>query len=203
MGGLGSGNGWQTASKGTCEMSHRVDLRYLSRHNMLRPGYAGSLNWWIGGERSGGIQIRAHVHSLQLDYRFRPYGETDWQVVSEHVWYGFTEQNFGGSRRWFLCPGCHGRCLVLYGGHYFRCRQCKNLVYQSQREDIYDRASRRARKIRAILGEPNGSFDDPLPPRPKGMHWKTYAAFCHECECLEQTVAEKMTWHMERLFGVA
>lgn len=201
MGGLGSGNRWQMASKGTCEMSNRVDLRYLSKHNILRPGYSGSLTWRIGDEPSGGIQIRAHTHSLQLVYRFRPYGQDDWQEVNEHIRYGFTEQNFGGHRRWFLCPRCHGRCLVLYGGNYFRCRKCKNLSYQSQREDGYDRANRRARKIRAILGEPDGILDDPLPPKPKGMHWKTYDALCRECERLDGIVSDQMILHLERLVG--
>ena len=52
----------------------------------------------------------------------------------------FTRCTFGGLRRWFRCPGLHGgnpcrrRVRVLYvppGSHFWACRQCYSLTYDS------------------------------------------------------------------------
>ena len=42
--------------------------------------------------------------------------------------------NYGGSRPWFLCPGCDRRAAILYveGGRLL-CRPCLGLSYPSQR----------------------------------------------------------------------
>ena len=87
---------------------------------------------------------------------------------------------FGGARPYFVCPGivngiaCGRRVVKLYGaGAYFLCRHCYRLAYASQREDSYDRASRRANNIRMRLGGEPGTAA-PFPDRPKGMHYKTY-----------------------------
>jgi hypothetical protein len=42
---------------------------------------------------------------------------------------------------------------VVYGGRYFRCRLCRGLRYQSQREPDYDRAIEQANRIRERLGD--------------------------------------------------
>jgi hypothetical protein len=40
--------------------------------------------------------------------------------------------------------------------------KCQNLAYASQNQDVRDRASAKARKIRQRLGD-DGCFDDPFP----------------------------------------
>jgi hypothetical protein len=87
---------------------------------------------------------------------------------------------FGGARPYFVCPGiaggiaCCRRVAKLYaGGRYFLCRHCYQLAYASQREDRYDRASRRANNIRRRLGGEPGTASA-FPARPKGMHRQTY-----------------------------
>jgi hypothetical protein len=61
----------------------------------------------------------------------------------------------------------------LYGAStHFLCRHCYWLAYASQREDRYDRALRRANKIRRRFGEESGTAS--FPARPKGMHRQTY-----------------------------
>jgi hypothetical protein len=65
----------------------------------------------------------------------------------------------------------------LYSGNIFACRHCYRLAYPSQREALYDRAARRADKIRDRLGwEPGILNGEGL--KPKGMHWKTFGRLC-------------------------
>jgi hypothetical protein len=68
---------------------------------------------------------------------------------------------------------------ILYGGGIFACRHCYQLAYASAREDIGNRAARRADKLRVRLGwEPgilnlNGG-------KPKWMRWLTFERLAAE-----------------------
>ena len=172
MGGCGSGNRWRSSSS-TCEAYKRIDLRYLKEKNWLSPGQRHSLSWSHGDEPSGTINYWAYATHLKLEYKSRNESDNEWQEVAQHVPFDFTPLNFGGHRQWFRCPRCHRRCLVLYGGARFYCRKCYRLKYQSQAEDSAQRAITRAQATRKRLGGFEG-IDDPFPPKPKGMHWKTY-----------------------------
>lgn len=196
MGGVGSGNRLRFGGRGTCESSHRVDIRYMREKGLLRPGTQGTLSWSRGGEQTGWIRYRCYEHSLELIYRARQAGG-EWQDVDEHVTLERVPQPFGGGRQYFRCRACQRRCLVLYGGTRFRCRKCSNLAYASQIEDGTDRACSKARAIRKRLGC-EGSFDDPFPPKPKGMHWKTYHRLERECEFLEERVAAEIAQLLAR-----
>jgi hypothetical protein len=55
----------------------------------------------------------------------------------------------------------------------YRCRKCYQLKYESQYEQIFGSATNQRHKLRKRLGQV-GSLEDPFPPKPKGMHWKTY-----------------------------
>jgi hypothetical protein len=171
MGGLGSGNRWQIG-RDTCESYTRIELSNLRKRKLLRPGYYGSLSWSFGGRPSGDIRFRMHESSIELIYKFRKAGG-DWEDVQEHVPFSFTEQHLGGHRRWFMCLSCRRKCAVLYGGTHYRCRKCWNLAYTSQHEQPYQRAVSKAQKLRQRLGG-SASLDEPFPPKPKGMHWRTY-----------------------------
>jgi hypothetical protein len=62
-----------------------------------------------------------------------------------------TRPPFGGLRWWFVCPHLNRRVRKLYlplGGRHFWSRHAYELAYASQRETKYDRALRRARKLR-------------------------------------------------------
>jgi len=70
-----------------------------------------------------------------------------------------------------LLADAAGESLFLWGGAIFACRQCHNLAYESQNETSRSRALTKVQAIRLKLGgEPAGDF----PPKPKGIHWRTY-----------------------------
>ena len=139
--------------------------------------WAGSWQWTRDGERVASITARAEEGRLVLSYNYRRHGD-EWQSVEEPVPIVRVPCPFGGSRPYFLCPGvvngvtCGRRAAKLHGlGRYFLCRHCYRLAYGSQSEGGWDRALRRANKIRQRLGgDPGMAFPD----RPKGMWRRTY-----------------------------
>ena len=86
----------------------------------------------------------------------------------------------GGFSPWFVCPGevdgvpCDRRAAKLYlKGRYCFCRRCHDLAYSSQREAFSTAPIDRAHGIRRRLGA-SADTTQPFPPKPKGMHRKTY-----------------------------
>jgi hypothetical protein len=172
LGGLSSGSWYRLSKKTTVEECHSLDVRYLHRNGLLKPGYSFSLRWSRAGRETGSIGGVAFRDQVVLLYRHRRGLSREWEVVPLE----WTPCNFGGERPWFNCPGsgCGRRVAVLYGpGRYFLCRHCYDLRYESQREDESHRAMRRAQKIRERLGG-SANMMEPFPEKPKGMHWKTY-----------------------------
>lgn len=94
-----------------------------------------------------------------------------------------TPCNFGGERRWFLCPICKKRRAILRSG--LRCNKCSGGRYRSELQAPVDRLSAKARRLRRRLGqqEPNPTF--PIPPKPHRMRWHTYVRIRDEINQLE------------------
>jgi hypothetical protein len=59
------------------------------------------------------------------------------------------------------------------------CRHCTKLAYASQFESSWQRALRRASKLKQRLGIDVG-IAEPLPEKPKGMWVRTYACLLDE-----------------------
>ncbi len=177
MGGAGSGRHIQGFSRATVESYLALDVRRLHRDGRLRPRQSATSSWrWVGsGKPAGSIAHHAIGHggrakALVLVYEVTRRGNSE--SVKQGVWLDWTPCNYGGSRPWFLCPRCNRRVAVLYGGARFYCRHCHGLAYTSTRESSSDRGIRKARKIHERLG---GTGDLRFfPPKPKGMHWRTY-----------------------------
>jgi hypothetical protein len=180
MGGVGSGNWYRFDKKITTGKCHGVDVRYLHREGLLKPGHRFSLRWSRAGRETGSIggmvSGEGQPERITLLYRHRSGPGDEWEDVQEPVTLNWTVCNFGGERPWFLCPGagCGRRVDILYGpGKYFLCRHCYELVYESQRENGMTRALRRAHGIREMLGG-SANMMESFPEKPKGMHWRTY-----------------------------
>jgi len=173
MGGFGSGQYYRSSGRVTTEETKRIDIRYLKKQNMLRPNTKGSLSWSCGGEPTGNINYTMYENTMILNFRWQHYWDDDWQSVGQTIWFDRTHCNYGGSRKWFLCPHCSKRVAILYGADVrFLCRHCYRLPYASQGESYLDRMERKANKISLKL-DPDG-LDGDYYYKPKGMHWKTF-----------------------------
>ena len=191
MGGPGSGNWWRWDKRDTTDEHRSIDVRQWARDGWLAPGRHFWSLWKRGEQVTGSIGVTvagrpgAEAEHLVLDYRCRV-GVGEWEDVRQTVWLEWTACHYGGRRPWFCCPSCGRRVALLYGaGVYFACRRCYRLVYESQRERPMDTHRRRAQRIRARLGgEP--VVDTPFPPKPRGMHWRTYLRLWRACMAAER-----------------
>ena len=178
MGGLGSGRP-SGSGRDTVEACRSLDVNRLHREGCLRAGWAGSWQWTRDGEQVVSISLRTEFDRLHLTYRMRT-GGGDWEDVVEAVHIVRLACRFRGSRPYFICPAvvngvaCGRRVAKLHlSGRYFLCRHCYRLGHASQSEDAWDRALRRANKIRQRLGGEPG-MASPFPSKPKGMWRRTY-----------------------------
>jgi hypothetical protein len=178
MGGFGSGRP-SGSGRGKVEHCRSIDVNRLHKAGCLRPGWWGGWQWTRDGEKVASITLRAEADRLHLSYRVR-IGGGEWEDVEETVRIVRVPCRFGGSRAYFICPGvvngiaCGRRATKLHGpGRYFLCRHCYRLAHTSQSESGWDRAVRRAAKIRQRLdGDPDTAA--PFPEKPKGMWRRTY-----------------------------
>jgi hypothetical protein len=165
MGAPGSGQGCRpsrSSGKLTVDACQSIDVRDWSRQGLLNPH--------VSLFSDGGLYLTRRQDRLDLSYH--DHGE----LRRDFIRLTSTPCPYGGRRLWFLCPtmACRRRVAKLYlRDGSFRCRGCHRLAYASQREARCYQAMNRAHKIQQRLGGPPG-FAYPFPPKPKGMHWRTY-----------------------------
>ncbi|MDG1372118.1 MAG: hypothetical protein P8Q48_18095 [Paracoccaceae bacterium] len=199
MGGIGSGRRWQFGADTT--VGYRsIDIRWLKREGLLTFPQSRSITWSRNGEVTGSINIRPEIGRIFLNYRHLEHGG-EWQAEDYPVYLDKTPCNMGGERQWFRCParGCGRRVAILYGGSIFACRHCHRLAYPSQREDAGDRATRRADRIRDILGWPGGILEGGGWGKPKGMHWRTYKRHCERHDAFSARALAGMADYLKLL----
>jgi len=174
MGGIGSGRRWYYDAAETTDDYLALDIRRWKRDGLLTPGRWLGWQWSRNGSQIAAIRARVETDRVVLVYRHKT-GGADWKDEEYPVYLEWTPCHLGGTRPWFLCPasGCGRRVAILYGGGIFACRHCHELGYPSQREPDYERAARRADKIRDRLGWEPGILNG-AGLKPKGMHWRTY-----------------------------
>jgi hypothetical protein len=174
MGGPGSGRRWRLGSNSTTDDYRAMDVRYLARNRMLEPGYWRDLYWKRNGKSVASVRLRAGPGRVVLIYRHRSAGE-NWTDEQCSIRIERTPCSIGGSRPWFICPaaGCGKRVAILYGGGVFACRHCYRLAYASAREPAFERAARRADRLRERLGWEPGVLNGEG-GKPKWMRWRTF-----------------------------
>ena len=190
MGGFGSG---RHGGKRTTGDMWALDIRKVQRAGRLAPGQSFNWQWSRNREPMANINILTDTDRVTLDYRTRDRGG-EWQSMNYPVQLSWTSCNFGGQRAWWHCPavGCGRRVAVLYGGKVYACRHCHKLAYQSQREQLHDRAGSKANKLRDRLNWEAGILNG-NGIKPKGMHWATFERLEAQHDALvNQTMAGMM-----------
>jgi hypothetical protein len=180
-------------------------VNWLHKVGCLRAGWSAGLQWTSGGEELTSIKLRAEADRLLLSYRICI--DEAWADVEQIVRIVRASCRFGGERPYFICPGvvnggaCGRRVAKLYRpGRYFLCRHCYRLCHASQSEDPWDRALRRANKIRQHLGGDPG-MAAPFPPKPKGMWRRTYDRLSEQVFEAEMLADQAFAIRAERLLA--
>jgi hypothetical protein len=132
------------------------------------------------------VQVRASRFWMQLHFSQR---RPDGSQRTQDVRVSWTHCRFGGYRPWLHCL-CGRRVGRLYdSGICFGCRDCFDLIYESQRKSTKGRRHFQACKRRMLLGG-EALLSAPFPPRPKGMRSKTYLGQRRRIEKLEVGLQE-------------
>jgi hypothetical protein len=164
-----------------------------------------------GGEQGASVGLRTEPDRLHLSYSVRV-GDGAWEEVADAVPLVRVPCRLGGARPYFLCPGavdgiaCGRRVTKLYAaGRHFRCRHCHRLAHASQGEDRWARRLRRANTVRErVIRERLGGAPGPLapcPPKPKGMHLRTYARLLDQLLAAELLADQARARRLERLLA--
>lgn len=173
MGGQGSGNRYRYRQKAHLEQQLRIDIRYLKKNQMLKPG-SYTLAWSCRDEEtSARASLIIYRQKMIVACKWTD-GETgEPHKMDRLIMLSESPCRYGGSRKWFICPRCgHRMAVLMLTPPDVGCRLCLGLSYTSQSENISYRGIRRMNKIANRLG--SDEFFGGMPLRPKGMHWKTY-----------------------------
>lgn len=146
MGGYGSGRRSRDAAK--TDHFHKIDLATFRREWFERL-WTGTHTWSRGGHKTGSISYQLTYDQMRLNYSAGPEGNR--QDIDESFQIVFTDQPFGGKRRWIRCK-CGRRCRVLYGGKFFRCRLCYRICFASQYERFRVPGMAAAERVRDRYG---------------------------------------------------
>ena len=193
MGGRGSGSYGKLEKKRTVESCLSLDIRKLQRDGSLKQGHRGTRSWYRQGKPIRSVDYIVSEQGLNLSCRNRR-GEDYIQTLI----IDYTPCNFGGERPWFLCDRCERRVAIVYSfGGRFSCRHCGNLTYLSQQDANFDGTMKRLRIIGERLGASLNMFSS-FPPRPKGMHWRTYAGIETEFDRAQQENLDQLRCLLEK-----
>lgn len=163
-------------------------MRRLKRDGLLEQPWTGAWQWRDSdtNEVTAAIDLSTDVDAVFLSYTANRVPVKKWIELD------FTPCNFGGTRPWFLCPGCNQRAALLHiEALHFRCRNCLGLTYRSRGEDAIGRAWLAQVKLeRRLLKDLQ---------RPKGMHHATRTHLVHKIFELENRREDLLDVGMQRL----
>jgi len=176
---------WGTGRR-TVEQTRSIEIGALQRD-----GYFGvpKQGWRIWQREGGEITGTARIE----------WDGTQLQIRNQLIHIGWTPCRFGGHRLWFKCVcGRHVSTLYSPNGRPWACRQCYRLTYATRQTIPRDRQLLRAQRIRRRLGG-SANMLEPFPPKPKGMHRRTYDRLRRAHDLAEQKAMMGLTQWLDRL----
>jgi hypothetical protein len=193
MGGQGSGHfSWRRSRRDLVEHALVLDMAALNQDRRLIPG-TEMIGRWQAASALGGRTMTVTYDGNLTNLDEATLYISFWARSMEQcqtLRLAATRPRLGGVRLWFVCPvtGRQARALYLPEGQVrFASREAYRLSYRSQGESDLFRRITRAQNIRARLGG-NLSIYAPFPPRPRGMHRRTYERLRAEGLRIEVTV---------------
>ena len=164
----------------------RLDVRNMKRRGKLEPGASGTLSWACHGRLVDRIRYESHSDRLVL------VRHSERQTIRFET----TPCQYGGRRKWFLCPSCCRRVAVLCGvGGSFFCRHCHQLRYLSQSQSRLRRLIGRKQHIANHIFE---GGDTRRRFKRKGLHGKTLARGLERFFEIEQQISGMCSVRLER-----
>lgn len=172
MGGFGSGLWSRTNKREYLDDLHCLDVRQWKREGLIRPFNRFKWQWSFEYDEAASVGVSINNDRVILNYQYLDaYGECKSRALSIRLTY--TDCHLGGSRVWYVCPGCKGRAAKLYYHHSdFQCRSCCNLPYKCQSDDRTGRAINRFLKIEQKL-EQYLAYEEGQCVIKKGAHLRT------------------------------
>jgi hypothetical protein len=159
------------------------------RRGYLWPGTQFAWSWRGDGKltESIGVEVRSGYLLLRCS----------WQETLVPL--AHTPCHYGGTRPWFLCPGCGRRVAVLYLLHSrFVCRRCGDVGYIVEHLSKEQRRQRREwrRWFRLCAMLPGGER------KPKRMRWRTYRRIYKEIGSLDERIDNGLLPDFPRVSGL-
>jgi hypothetical protein len=198
MGSVGSGKYNKYKSKPTTASYSAIDLRKLGKLINLDHRCGFTLEWNKNGVVKNSIDCVFDNNILELHYSIS--GIYDESGIIQHIEITTTPCNFGGGRKWFICPECNKNILVLYGSNRFRCRKCLGVYHPSSNESELHRATRAMCNYQDKL---NGTESTPLDgvdrlSKPKWMRYDTFIKVYNEAWLGERRLFKAY----KKIFGI-
>ncbi len=183
----------------------KLDLNRLIRQNLVRPGAAwGSTIHW--NDCFSGKEVASGRVSADMTEERHGWLRLELGALDQRIQLVTHPRRFGGRQWYFLCPQTSRRASVLWkppGSPIFASRHAwgRQVAYGSQFETPRDRALSAAQDIRYRLGGKDyiSLLDGLPPPKPKGMHWRTYETKIKRCNRYEAQVLLGMQAFLERM----
>jgi hypothetical protein len=181
---MGNFNSGRYGGKAKCEQFLFIDVRMLTRKNVLKNGHQLTGTWPNGSKM--GITVR--THSIDLQYSIDGGSSNIYPISLD-----YTDCNYGGQRAWFKCPRCGTRNAKLFvRSGRFACRSCHRLVYRTQVLDPIARNQHAYHRAQSKLDEHE--------MKPKGMHWRTFDRICERMDLIDGRINQVFNLSAMRLF---
>jgi hypothetical protein len=183
------------------ELGLQLNINELLRDGFIEPDQMTELKdcHWLDddGDVKANAQIAANMTKGSTLARAARYGAmrivADW--IEQTIQLVACPRHFGGRQWYFVCPRQVRYVSVLWappGQRFFAGRKSwgNRVAYLSQYYGPGARAHYMAIKLCDRIGGPGASVEWDVPPKPKGMRWRTYERLSNRCEkyCDKATV---------------